>query len=64
MREKREKISFWITVVSFIGSILFVGNIMVNGNQRDKQYKECFEKALYYQHKSDSLERIFRKTPH
>jgi hypothetical protein len=56
MKEKRAIISFWITVVSFIGSVLFIVNIIFFGGNQNKECKECMEKALYYQHKSDSLQ--------
>lgn len=55
MNEKRAKITFWITVISFIGSILFVINLLVFG-ARSPECKECIEKMLYYQHRADSLE--------
>ncbi len=56
MSEKRSKISFWITIVSFVGSIVFIGNIIFFGGNQNRQCKDCIEKALYYQHKSDSLQ--------
>lgn len=61
MQEKRAKISFWITVVSFIGSVIFVANMMLNEDHRSPECKECVEKMLYYQHRADSLERAINQ---
>ncbi len=55
MNEKRAKISFWITVISFIGSILFVIHLILFGT-RSPECKECIEQMLYYQHRADSLQ--------
>lgn len=55
MNEKRAKITFWITVISFIGSVLFVVNLLVFG-ARSPECKECLERVLYYQHRADSLQ--------
>lgn len=55
MEERKAKITFWITVVSFIGSVIFVVNLMVYGTS-SPECKDCIERVLYYQHRADSLE--------
>lgn len=60
-QEKRAKISFWITVMSFIGSILFVINMILSGGYRSPECEECVEKMLYYHHRADSLENIIHQ---
>ncbi len=56
MQERRAKISFWITVLSFTGSILFVANMILFGDHRSPECKDCVQKLLYYQHRADSLQ--------
>ncbi len=63
MQDKRAKISFWITVVSFTGSILFVTNMIFFGGYRSPECNQCIEKALYYQHQADSLKNVLREKP-
>ena len=55
MNERRSKITFWITVVSFTGSVLFAINIIVFG-ARSPECKECIKELIYYHHKADSLQ--------
>jgi hypothetical protein len=56
MYKHREKISFWIQVMSFSGSILFLLYVLLFGQPRSGECRECVEKMIYYQHKADSLE--------
>lgn len=60
MNERRAKISFWITVISFIGSILFVIHLLLFGT-RSPECKECIDRMLYYQHRADSLENLIHQ---
>ena len=55
MNERRAKITFWITVISFTGSVLFVINLIVFGT-RSPECKECINNMLVMQRKIDSLE--------
>jgi hypothetical protein len=57
-QEKRAKISFWITVVSFFGSLIFIANMMLFGEHRSPECKECVKEMLYYYHRADSLENV------
>ena len=61
MKEKRALISFWITVVSFIGSIVFIGNMLLTGGHRSPECRECVDRMLYYQHRADSLEHLLHQ---
>lgn len=55
MNHRRANISFWITVTSFIGSILFVIHLLMFGT-RSPECKECVDKLIYYKDRADSLE--------
>lgn len=61
MQERRAKISFWITVVSFAGSIVFVSKLIFFGTNKSPECKDCIEKILYYQHRADSLENVIQQ---
>lgn len=56
MYRHKELISFWIQVLSFTGSALFLFYIALFGQPRSAECKECIEKMSYYQHRADSLE--------
>jgi hypothetical protein len=56
MYRHKEIISFWIQVLSFSGSVLFLFYVTLFGQPRSAECRECVEKVIYYQHKSDSLE--------
>jgi len=56
MSQIRANISFWITVISFVGSILFVANMVLFDGYRSPECEQCVEKMLYYQHRADSLQ--------
>ena len=56
MQERRAKISFWLTIISFFGSLGFLLNVLYSDAPADTKCKECVEKLLYYQHRADSLE--------
>lgn len=58
MREKREKISFWLTIVSFIGSVIFIANMIWFEKTGSPETNDCIEKMLYYQHRADSLQNV------
>ncbi|MCA6392201.1 MAG: hypothetical protein IM607_12505 [Cytophagales bacterium] len=57
----KDHISFWIQVLSFSGSILFLVYISIFGQPRSIECRECVEKMIYYQHKADSLEQELNK---
>jgi Tfp pilus assembly protein PilN len=55
MNEKRAKITFWITVISFLGSVAFALHVMFFGT-RSQECEECIQQLIYQNHRADSLQ--------
>jgi hypothetical protein len=64
MYRHREKISFWIQLLSFSGSVLFLVYVILFGQPRSSECRECVAKLIYYQHKADSLEHVINTQKH
>jgi hypothetical protein len=59
MSQQRSNITFWITVISFVASVLFGINVLIFGMQ-SPECEECLDKMLYFKHRADSLEAILK----
>jgi hypothetical protein len=61
MNRHREQITFWIQVLSFTGSVLFLLYVLFFGQPRSIECRECVDKLIYYQHKADSLQALIKQ---
>lgn len=63
MYKHREKITFWIQLLSFSGSVLFLTYVLLFGQPRSPECRDCVQKMIYYQHKADSLQQELERIP-